>query len=300
MKLLLLISSLAQAKKNKTPCWIIQPCEPYTQERYLIGVGAGETLTQADTAAMGAITRQFSVEVRQLQTATKDLAETTRGGDLISTTNHQNLRTKTEVESAMTLSGVQIASRYESKDLVYSLAIIERETWLQQIDSERLELQNQLQNLMFEAQKKPHHLDRFVLYEQMAPLIQKDELLYKQRQIIDINEAAMPPSYTTQQLQQQQKREHSELYFVPRRIEAESSLDHLITQALGNQGFTCRSTLAKPESLIFFQYSEERSIEGPDSFGFVTYKSTLSIDIRTADRSIEQFEITASTLWVLT
>jgi hypothetical protein len=294
MKFILLLSALALAKKNKVPCWIAEPCEPYTTEQYIIGVGSGDTLELADTAAMGAITRQFTVTVNQLQTSTKDLAETSREGELVSSTHHQNLRTKTQVESSMELSGVQIASRYEYNDQVYSLAVLERSIWLQQIDSQRRDLQSQIQSLMFEAKKSEHHLDRFALYEQMMPIIFKDEFLYQQRTIVDSQGLGMPPSYTSAQLQQQYQQERNALYFVPQKMDNNDSLDNLIIEALQNQGFQGKHSLESQESVIFFRYSQEIKSEGPDQYGFITYKCYLTIELHTPQQSLGTFSTVAS------
>ena len=79
-------------------------------------MGSGSTIEEADAAAMGAIARQFVVNVSQTQTSVKDLSQTSRATDTISELDHQRLRTETEVQTNTSLEQVQIVEHWERKE----------------------------------------------------------------------------------------------------------------------------------------------------------------------------------------
>jgi hypothetical protein len=198
----------AEAKKRKEPqpCWVTQPCDPYDANAYMIGVGSGSTLEDADAAAMGALSRQFSVQITQRQTSVKDTSETNRGSKSISESDHQRLRTETGIESQITLEHVNVAShwlRTSTKDQPerhYALAVIPRAEWLRQIDQERNTLSLDISKLKMQIQQQSTLYDKLPHYRSLLPLLDQDVALYNRRQIVDVEQRSMPPTSTRQQL----------------------------------------------------------------------------------------------------
>ena len=293
MKWLVLFSMIAWGKKNKVPCWVTQPCAPYTSQEYLIGVGSGSTIEEADAAALGAITRQFSVAVKQRQTATKELVETKRGDELVSTTDHQNLRTQTEVESSMTLFGAQIASHFQTKETVYSLAIVERSAWTQNIDEQRRKIQQQVQSLQMQMHQTQHLLDRLPIYREMTPLVRQDEHLYQQRKIIDSQGLASPPSPTQRDLEQQRGRDLGKIHFVPIPTTDSEAIPDVLEQAWRAMGYQCVASPREQQSVIYLEYTAKTQQSPPDQYGFMRLETNVVIDLRTPFQTIATVTRTA-------
>jgi len=57
---LLLFTTGCMGKKDRLPCWVSKPCEPYLDTEYMLGVGAGESQQLADDEAIAEISRKFS------------------------------------------------------------------------------------------------------------------------------------------------------------------------------------------------------------------------------------------------
>lgn len=291
---LLFLISFAHAKKQKAPCWITIECAPYSSTEYLIGVGSGETLEQADNSAIGAISKQFVVNIQQTQISQKELSETTRQNQEISALEHQSLRTKTSVNTSMHLTGVKIAERFHeekrSYNRHYSLAIISKEVWLQQILEERTEIRGQIDRILFEIQKTEHFLDRIPYYQKLYPLIALETGLLTQERIIAPDQGHFPVSTSKNLIQNQQSAERQQFYFV---VEDNDSAA-IVAQGLQNIGFSVQSSVSNPEAAISIRIEEERSISTPDTYGFITASSNIRLYVHTSSRKRLELRILSS------
>ena len=275
--LTLLITHPAEAKKgkNKQPCWITAPCDPFGETEYMVGVGSGATIEEADAAAMGAIARQFVVKVSQTQTAVKDFSETSRSSNNISQIDHQRLRTETAVETSISLEQISITEHWTRKatkkqsSTVYALATVKRSDWLNRIDMSRNELSSAQTTLRMSIRKAETLYERLPHYRALIPLITEDVALYNQRQIIDPNQGSMPPSQTLQQLESEflQARQNNAI-FIPTDTPYRSS----VTNAFSSIDMPTTQT----PGLVEVQCSAKQYIGEPDSYGFVKANTTLA------------------------
>lgn len=286
MSWILFFISFAYAKKQKTPCWISLQCEPYSSEEYLIGVGSGNSIEQADNAAIGAISKQFVVNIEQTQISQKELSETSRENKEISALEHQSLRTKTSVNTSMHLQGVQIAERFheqkKQESRYYSLAIISKDTWLQRLSEERFELRTEIDRLLFAIQKQKHVLDKLPYYQEILPLIEHDKGLLEQEKILNPEGTFFPPAATRSHIENQQSREHKNIYFV---VEDSESRE-LVEQALKNLGFVVKPAISDSATAIAVRIREEMTISPLDAYGFITAKSNIDLQLSIPSREL--------------
>lgn len=281
------IAGPAEAKKAKhqPPCWITSPCDPYIESDYLIGVGSGSTIEEADAAAMGAIARQFVVTVSQTQTSIKDLTQTNREAESISQVDHQRLRTETEVETSISLEQVQIVKHWERRakksepSTVYSLAVIKRSDWLSRIDMERNELSSAQSPLRMNIRKSKTLYEQVPHYRSLVPLLQKDVGLYNQRQIVDPAQGSMPPTMTVQQLESEfvQKRTSTTIFIAPSTPYRSS-----VTSAFSNLDMP---TSVNP-SLVEVRCQAQQEVSAPDNYGFIKARTTLVCAILNDNQSL--------------
>ena len=282
-----LIAGPAEAKKSKkqTPCWITAPCDPYLESEYLIGIGSGSTIEEADAAAMGAIARQFVVNVSQTQTSVKDLSQTSRATDTISELDHQRLRTETEVQTNTSLEQVQIAEHWERRSknnepaTIYALATVKRSDWLSRIDMERNELSSAQSTLRMDIRKATTLYEQIPHYRALIPLLERDVGLYNQRQIVDPHQGSMPPAMTVQQLQSEflQKRSSTTIY-----IARETPYRSSLTNALNALDMPTTDTLGP----VTIQCEAQQTISEPDSYGFIKANTILSCTVLNNNQSL--------------
>ena len=281
----------AEAKKAKKqpPCWVTSPCEPYPEAVYLVGVGSGSTIEEADAAAMGAIARQFVVTVSQTQTAIKDLSQTSRSSETISQVDHQRLRTETEVQTNTSLEHVHIAehwqrpSKQNDPTTVYALATVKRSDWLSQIDMERNELSSVQSRLRMDIRKADTLYEQIPHYRSLIPLVQQDVGLYNQRQIVDQEQGSMPPSMTVQQLESEfaQARASTSIF-----IALSTPYRSSLTNALVDLNMPISST----QSPVEIRCQAQQDIREPDNYGFIKASTTLSCSILNNNQSLYQQE----------
>jgi hypothetical protein len=272
----------AKKQKNKAPCWTTAPCEPYLETEYLIGIGSGSSIEEADAAAIGSIARQFVVNVSQTQTSIKDLSQTNRADETISQLDHQRLRTETAVQTNTSLQNVKIVEHWErpanknESGTVYALATIQRSDWLNQIDMARNEISTAQAKIRMELRKADTLYDQIPHYKALIPLVEQDVALYNQRQIIDINKGSMPPALTPQQLASEfQQRRRSSSIFVASDTPYRSSL----TNVFGSLDIPITDTT----SPIKIMCTADQALQEPDGYGFIKASTTLFCTVYNKD-----------------
>jgi hypothetical protein len=286
----IIISSLfvqpALAKKVKQapqPCWVTQACAPYTTENYLIGVGSGLDLASANTAALGSLSQQLTVTVQQQQTSMKENSSTIREQQQLSSTDHQTLRTKTKVSAAATLERVEYIEHWTqyrkgSEPLIYTLAVIDRTAWVDQMSADRRTIQSQISQHRMTIQKNEHILDSMPEYRTMVPLVEQDQMLFAQQQLIEHNPTVMPPSYTVAQIESEIRSSRTHMP-IALNSNNDPDLNRILQRKLEQSQFTVAEN---PTTVL--SCSGEPMMSGPDGYGF--YKYTLQTQCELRHRNV--------------
>lgn len=288
--ILLLISTLAHGKKSKHPCWITQPCKPYDATTYVVGVGSGGDLVSAEANALGAITRQFVIDIQQQQSAIKEISETRRGDATgngskpLSASENQSLRSRTIVESGMQLYGAEIVDRFEKDNQHYALAVVNREQWIAQIANERRSLGQQISQLQMQSKATKHLLERQPIYRQMIPLAEKDEALATIQKLLKPDSATFPTTHTAQSISAELAQNWGAIGIVA--VIEDGSTDwsdelyHCGTEAQ----LTGKASSSEWNTLIRFNLQSKRDEKPKDSFGFVHVIEHIDITASMNDR----------------
>lgn len=276
-----LFSGQAYAKKAKStpqPCWVAHPCAPFLSETHLIGVGSGLDIASANSAALGSLSQQLTVTIQQQQIATKENSNTVRDQQQLSETDYQNLRTKTQVTATANLDRVEYVEHWTqyrkgAEPLVYTLAVINRQDWIDQLSTERREIQSNISKAQFELKKLDHIFDQMTQYRAMATLVDQDQLLFAQQQLIEANPTVMPPSYTRQQIinsVETARRQH------PFSLTNDNhpAINQSLQQHMQQSGFSVDST-----SATTLQCTGTPEVSEPDNYGFYHYTLRTQCEI---------------------
>lgn len=283
-----LFSQPALAKKIKQapqPCWVTQDCAPYTTENYLVGVGSGLDVASANTSALGSLSQQLTVTVQQQQTSIKENSSTIREQQQLSSTDHQTLRTKTNVSAGATLDRVEYVEHWTqyrkgAEPLVYTLAVIDRTAWVDQLSAERRQVQSQISKHRMNIQKSDHILDSMSDYRAMVPLVKQDQMLFAQQQLIEHSPTVMPPSYALEQVQSEVTANRTNMT-IALNSENDVNLNRILQRKLEQSLFTVS---ANPSTIL--SCSGEPIVSGPDGYGFYKYTLQTQCELLHRDTSV--------------
>ena len=283
----------AKKKKKAPPCWVTHPCEPYNSDEFLVGVGSGEDMSSANSAALGSIAQQFTVTVTQQQQSTKEESNTSRDQELLSQTDHQSLRTKTKVDTSTTLQNIQYVEHWTQtikgqKPTIYALAVIHRQQWIDQLEGNRREIQSLIQQLRFQSEQSSAALQKIALLRQMVPLIEQDTALYEQQQLIGRKTMTIPPSTTVQRIAIEAERIRQE---VPIGIHSDSAFGHVISKSLRANGF---NVVTNTPPMLSIHCTEDLTSAEADSFGFYRIDSTINCEISDTTGKLQAVTFNAS------
>jgi len=287
-------SAEAKKRKDTQPCWVTQPCEPYDSTVYLIGVGSGSTIEDADAAAMGALSRQFSVQITQRQTSVKDTSETSRGSKSISESDHQRLRTETGIESQITLEHVTVAAHWlhqstkEQPERHYALAVIPRAEWLREIDQERNTLGSDISKLKMQIQQKSTLYEKLPHYRSMLPLLDQDVALYNQRQVVDVAQRSMTPSLTRRQLILNVEQQRRTMAIV---LPPETPHRSIISEALSPLEMSIVTSSPPKNTEASIVCASKQTLQDPDAYQFIKASTHLQCTITSGGQVLHEVEL---------
>ncbi len=138
------LSKYSSAKtKNVIPEKFLNPYQEYDKSLYLASVGIGDTLSQAQQAALSSLSQQITVSVKATQDTQESFVQKI-DGDGNSLLGDIQLKGKTSILSSNDFIGVQYGELFRDKnELVYTIAYINR-----------VSVGNIYRNLIDENQKK--------------------------------------------------------------------------------------------------------------------------------------------------
>ncbi len=250
-------------KRPQLPCWVYRPCGNYSEQKYIIGVGSGESQSLADDEARAALAKRFQVRIQQVQESSKDTREfATEEG--INTSSRQSLRSDTVTSVAIELQGIEIVDRHKQGDMYYTLGVLERAPLLKGVDDQLKDLDKESRTYIEEARGAASKIARAAAYHKAVPLLDKMELLNQRRVILDPRGESWDFFASALQVRHE---ESSTLRQIRVQIQSDpSSVDvvPLLVETLTIQGFSVVNTDA--DLLLSVRGSE--FMLPPDNFGF--------------------------------
>lgn len=108
------------------PAWFFDPGSVYPQETYIVGIGSGDTRSDAEDEALGALAQVFSVEINVDRRTEERYRDIVSGGSTLSE-QEQILAQRTDIRAAQTLLNVQFDDvAIDDRGVVHVIAVLER------------------------------------------------------------------------------------------------------------------------------------------------------------------------------
>jgi len=122
----LLAVACSAAVGGSSDHWLNSGAHPdYPAGRYVVGVGFGDTMRDADNMAMGEVAKYFRSEVVTVTTDEHDYSQTDEGGETKVVEKFES-RTFARVRGRAEIDGIEIKDRVVVTGRHYSLAVLDR------------------------------------------------------------------------------------------------------------------------------------------------------------------------------
>lgn len=118
--------SSAGSNNGGLPAWFFDPGSVYPPETYIVGIGSGDTRSDAEDEALGALAQVFSVEINVDRRTEERYRDIVSGGSTLSE-QEQILAQRTDIRAAQTLLNVQFDDvAIDDRGVVHVIAVLER------------------------------------------------------------------------------------------------------------------------------------------------------------------------------
>jgi len=190
-----------QVKGESTPGWVNEPHKYYSENKYLVGVGSGDTRSAAEKDAVGNIAKIFQSKVKVDQTLVENYFETMgkEGSEL--SQSSQMLR-QTSIASNQDLKNIKIEEAFfsQTEGVYYVVALMDRaETaafYVQDMANNDKKIQEHFTNY----QNSGNKLHRFAYLNKAKMISAVNGILGQQYQIITGGQEAPVQSITENQI----------------------------------------------------------------------------------------------------
>jgi hypothetical protein len=211
---------------KKTPEWIAGTSRQYPPESFIIGVGVGDSLDGARSAARAEIAKVFKSRI--IQSASDSNSEKTNRGDLRPGTESRTAsEMKTNISTDEILEGVEIAQTWEDikKRRQYALAVLNKQKLRQLLARQIEDREESLARRLADAGKAAAAVDGIkALTAALRDIDIRDELAARRR-VVDPAPIPGLPGTSRSAIEKQREELLQRIEFV---VTAEND-DHLVS-----------------------------------------------------------------------
>lgn len=242
---------------KRAPDWISGFSKKYPEQTYLIGIGLGENLDEARSAARAEIAKVFWAQIVQ---SSKEFKQETsiQQGSKIETSAKVQAESETKVFTEDILQGVEIADTWfdEKNKTYYALAILDKLKTRALLSIQIVDQEEIIQTQFTAAKKSGSPIEEIRALSAALQSWDKKESLLAKKRIVDpvpVPELSAGPSPV--EIQKQKEEALSKIIFVVDLVKEEenSNLKGVIGEVISKTGFRVSPAILEkiePDSLV--------------------------------------------------
>lgn len=184
--------------RHREPAWVVNPKSVYSDDKYLVSVGEGDSRSAAESAAEANLARIFEARIKADERLLDTVKET--GKEFSRTTDYS---TDVNILSSQTLFNIQHAEAWQDKNARYhAVAYLNRRETARLYLDKINELTTRVQFLLDQASHAGDLLKKYALLRAASHASVENQLLLEQLKIIHPpTAAASSPPYSLNNLQ---------------------------------------------------------------------------------------------------
>mgnify|MGYP006422103247 CR=1 FL=1 len=280
--------------QDNPPAWIENPSESYSERRYLMATGSGNSPQQAEEAALGNLARIFEATIESDRQTVQDYAEISRDGQIAATEETARMLDLTNVRSEQDLLNTEILAQSERGRLYYALAGMERTPTLS-IYTDRIQTnREQIRAYADAGDTREDPIARLSAYRQALILTEINSDLIEQRSIIAGGGGAfsMDDGFTLS-VQDLEERFAEAQRDAPLYIEGNAP-DDILTEASSTVEALGFVTIRNPNEAIlrvYVDYKHEPVLESREDASFLYWTLNVSLSHSHREQTYGTFSV---------
>ncbi len=190
----------AMESGDKIPQWVNAPYDIFPQNRFIVGVGSGDTRQAAEKNAVAEIAKVFQSNIQVDETLIESALEHTKGKQSELTTNSQMVN-KTRITSDLELKNIKINRVFFSQNegLYYVLAVLNRAETARLYRRDFEENDRLLQTYFGQAAREDNKLRKLSDLNKAYALFEVNRLINEKYKVLT-NGSNLEPSVTENEL----------------------------------------------------------------------------------------------------
>lgn len=283
-------STQKPVQSKPLPAWVDNPSGTYDEDTYLLAVGSGSTLKEAQEDARGSLSRIFQSEINATQQLIDEFIETSKN-DEFSSERSAKLLNMTRIGTNQELMNTQILeSDVAGNGTYYALAGMNRSEssriYNQEISNNELKI-NEYEN---NAEKETDVLQKLILLKKALVLARVNENLSRQRNII--LRGVSDRELNTMALNRIQEKFRTVREQAPVTIKTENASEIIVSSIAGvfqKAGFSVANGTQQAVLEVNVDYQSQKAELNRENAEFVKWELIINIVNNQSDQSFKTF-----------
>ncbi len=246
--LLAFVSACASPGKitPDAPEWTLGESKHYPRERYLIGIGSGLNINDAQERARAEIAKQFQTSVQERSHQSQQYKSMQQQEDSTNSLEQQVSRSILSYSNS-TITGIEISEQWydEGKQQHYALATLDKPKARQQLQQTITQLDSEIQQHITSSNKNISSLDKARHIQRAIEINQTRADTQRKLQVVDNSGRGQVAPYTMAKLFLMRQEKIKNISIQPKAdTESDQSYLPLLRSALAKQGYITDSQSA--------------------------------------------------------
>ncbi len=293
LSLIMVFSSCSQSGRLSSqdlPSWVTNPKDSFDEHAYLMAVGSGSSLKQAQNDAKGNIAQIFKAEIKAQETLIDEFREYSNDENYSSSGTTELLQV-TRIGSNQDLTNVKILTSTKAEDgTFYALAAMDRNESARIYRREIADNELKINNLLSSADQEESSLQRMILLKKGLTLAKVNENLARQLQIIKAGAADTElHAKTITRIEERYRAVQKQLAVHLSADEATETLMSAVGTTFQNSGFSLTASPDEALLSVIIRFNSEKADLNRNDAEFVKWNLIITIEDHESNRSFNTF-----------
>lgn len=283
-------SKNASSGSNGIPNWVNNPASEFNEQKYLMAVGSGSTLNEAQSDAFASLSQIFQMDINATEQVTAEFIDRNINNQLYSESTSQLLNNIKIGTNQELMNTTILTSEVDKYGTYYALAGMDRaessRIYSQEISNNKIKISEFEQN----ADNEGNILQKLVLLKKAQAVAAANEILTRQLNIIQ-GGAGTGGEATETLVRLQEKFRTAQQKAIVRLVSENttSTVKAAVASVLQNAGFTLSESTENAILAIKVNYLTQKADLNRDDAEFVKWELVIEVNDLQTNRSFKTY-----------
>lgn len=279
------------SQKNINPVWVENPRDHYDENKYMLAVGSGNTLTEATNDAFASLSRIFQMDINATEQLEDVWIERSRNNSEVFSESTTKLLNNIQIGTNQELMNTSIlVSETGANGVYYAIAGMDRRESAQIYDQEITNNKFKIDDLEESADNEKNVLQKLILLKKARILATVNENLSKQLNIIQGGAANTEfTSQTVSRIEEKFRRAQQSAIITITSDNATNTIISAVADVFQKAGFNVTENSGSEVLEVKINFDTQKAELNRDDAEFVKWELVINVLNKNTNQSFNTF-----------